>query len=105
MKFVYATGLLALIALTLPTRKLPKVWVDKIRESAEFEDKLAELVEDAPTLLEIDLVRLDLADAALRQEIERQGIVLHEQRKTGASPGQFRPGPSGARAGSGRGHG
>jgi hypothetical protein len=48
---------------------------------------MAELVEDAPALVAIDLVRLDLADAALRQEIERQGIVLQERRKAGARPG------------------
>lgn len=49
--------------------------------------RLAELVEDAPALVAIDLVRLDLADAALRREIERQGIVLHERRKAGARLG------------------
>jgi predicted nucleotidyltransferase len=47
--------------------------------------RMAELVEEAPTLLAIDLVRLDLADAALRREIERQGIVLHEQREAKGS--------------------
>jgi predicted nucleotidyltransferase len=40
---------------------------------------LAELVEDAPALVGIDLVRLDQADESLRQEIEREGIVLHQR--------------------------
>src|SRR5215208_5413225 len=39
--------------------------------------RMAELVEDAPALVGIDLVRLDLADAALRRAIEAEGIVLH----------------------------
>lgn len=42
--------------------------------------RMAELVEDAPALVGIDLVRLDEADAALRRSIELEGIVLHERR-------------------------
>ncbi|MFO1047872.1 MAG: nucleotidyltransferase domain-containing protein [Geminicoccaceae bacterium] len=40
---------------------------------------LAELVEDAPALVGIDLVRLDQVDGRLRRAIESQGIVLHER--------------------------
>lgn len=46
--------------------------------------RMAELVEDAPALVGIDLVRLDQAGGALRQEIEREGIVLHERGEAGA---------------------
>ena len=35
--------------------------------------------EDAPTLLMIDLVRLDRADASLRRQVEDEGILLHER--------------------------
>lgn len=49
--------------------------------------RMAELVEEAPTLVAIDLVRLDQADAALRREIEREGIVLHERRKADTGAG------------------
>jgi predicted nucleotidyltransferase len=41
--------------------------------------RMAELVEDAPALVGIDLVRLDEADPALRREIEAEGIMLHER--------------------------
>jgi uncharacterized protein len=52
--------------------------------------RMAELVEDAPTLVGIDLVRLDMADARLRQEIEDKGIVLHERGEAGSGDRQFR---------------
>jgi len=35
--------------------------------------------EDAPTLLMIDLVRLDRADASLRSQVQDEGILLHER--------------------------
>ena len=38
------------------------------------------IVDDAPTLLAIDLVRLEHAGDALRQQIERDGLVLYERR-------------------------
>ena len=46
--------------------------------------RMAELVEDAPALVGIDLVRLDEADDALRRAIEAEGIVLHERCQAGA---------------------
>ena len=46
--------------------------------------RMAELVEDAPALVGIDLVRLDRADEQLRREIEREGIMLHERGEAGA---------------------
>ncbi len=42
--------------------------------------RIEELVEEAPTLLPIDLVRLDEADPELVARILREGIVLHERR-------------------------
>ena len=38
------------------------------------------IADDAPTLLAVDLVRLEHAGDALRQEIEREGLVLYERR-------------------------
>jgi predicted nucleotidyltransferase len=38
------------------------------------------IVDDAPTLLAVDLVRLEHAGDALRQQIEREGLVLYERR-------------------------
>jgi uncharacterized protein len=35
------------------------------------------IVDEAPTLVKVDLVRLEQADAALRQAIEREGVVLY----------------------------
>ena len=35
------------------------------------------VVDEAPTLLNVDLVRLEHVDDALRQEIEREGVVLY----------------------------
>jgi predicted nucleotidyltransferase len=66
--------------------------------------RMAELVEDAPALVGIDLIRLDLAEPALRAEIEREGIVLHERGEASAGDRQFRAGARRARAGAGRGH-
>lgn len=42
------------------------------------------IVDEAPTLLSIDLVRLDEAGEDLRHEIEQEGVVLYErpQRRT-----------------------
>lgn len=56
--------------------------------AASLEDRahMTATVEDAPTLLGIDLVRLDLADEPLRAAIEQEGIVLYERR--GAGEGQ-----------------
>jgi len=39
-------------------------------------DELLALVDEAPTLLHIDVVRLDTAQPALREAIEREGIEL-----------------------------
>jgi len=38
-----------------------------------------DIVDEAPTLLSIDLVRLDEADEELRRAIEQQGVVLYER--------------------------
>jgi predicted nucleotidyltransferase len=35
------------------------------------------IVDEAPTLLNVDLVRLEHIDDALRQAIEREGVVLY----------------------------
>jgi predicted nucleotidyltransferase len=35
------------------------------------------IVDEAPTLLNVDLVRLEHVDDALRQAIEREGVVLY----------------------------
>jgi uncharacterized protein len=35
------------------------------------------IVDEAPTLLNVDLVRLEQVDDALRQAIEREGVVLY----------------------------
>jgi uncharacterized protein len=35
------------------------------------------IVDDAPTLLNVDLVRLEDVDDALRRAIEREGVVLY----------------------------
>lgn len=51
--------------------------------------RMAELVEDTPALVGIDVVRLDQADAALRQAIDAKGIVLHERSR--AAPVMARP--------------
>ncbi|HEX6141355.1 MAG TPA: nucleotidyltransferase domain-containing protein [Geminicoccaceae bacterium] len=40
------------------------------------------MVDDAPTLLAIDLVRLEEASEPLRLEIEREGRTLYERRQT-----------------------
>lgn len=45
---------------------------------------MAELVEDAPTLLGVDLVRLDAVDEGLRAAIAREGIVPYERDEAGA---------------------
>jgi len=37
------------------------------------------IVDEAPTLLSIDLVRLDEVSDELRREIEREGVVLYER--------------------------
>ena len=37
------------------------------------------LAEEAPTLLVIDVTRLEEAPAALRQQIERDGVTLYER--------------------------
>jgi predicted nucleotidyltransferase len=37
------------------------------------------VADEAPTLLAIDLVRLEHAGVALRREIEREGLVLYER--------------------------
>lgn len=37
------------------------------------------IVEEAPTLLSIDLVRLDEVGEELRREIEQEGVVLYER--------------------------
>jgi len=42
-------------------------------------DRVKALAEDAPTLLSIDVVRLDQAGAALRKVVEDEGIVLFER--------------------------
>jgi len=67
--------------------------------------RMAELVEDAPALVGIDLVRLDMADEALRREIESEGIVLHERGEAGAGGRQFRTRARGVGSGVERGHG
>ena len=38
------------------------------------------IVDEAPTLLNVDLVRLEHVDDALRQAIEREGVVLYARR-------------------------
>jgi hypothetical protein len=57
---------------------------------------MVELVEDAPTLLAIDLVRLDTAEPALRAAVAREGIVLHERSQAGQGDRELRAG-AGAR--------
>jgi predicted nucleotidyltransferase len=42
-------------------------------------DRVKELAEEAPTLLSIDVVRLDQASRTLRDVIEDEGIVLFER--------------------------
>ena len=42
--------------------------------------RLWAMVDDAPTLLAIDLVRLDEAPLELREEIEREGVTLYVRR-------------------------
>ncbi|MGH6945248.1 MAG: nucleotidyltransferase domain-containing protein [Geminicoccaceae bacterium] len=39
-----------------------------------------DIVDEAPTLLKIDLVRLEHVDDPLRREIEREGVVLYARR-------------------------
>jgi predicted nucleotidyltransferase len=50
---------------------------------ASFEDwaRIWSVVDDAPTLLAIDLVRLDEADLPLRTAIEREGVTLRDRRQ------------------------
>lgn len=45
------------------------------RERAE----IAEVVDEASTLLPIDLVWLDGAETELREVVEREGVVLYER--------------------------
>jgi predicted nucleotidyltransferase len=45
--------------------------------SAEEWAALWNIVDEAPTLVNIDLVRLEHVDDALRQSIEREGVVLY----------------------------
>jgi predicted nucleotidyltransferase len=42
-------------------------------------DRVQELAEEAPTLLSVDVVRLDWVGRALRDVIEDEGIVLFER--------------------------
>ncbi|MGD9511716.1 MAG: nucleotidyltransferase family protein [Geminicoccaceae bacterium] len=76
--------------------------VDAPGASVADRARLAELVEDAPALVGIDLVRLDQVDGRLRRAIESQGIVLLERDQTGAGGRQSRARPVGAGAGARR---
>jgi predicted nucleotidyltransferase len=79
--------------------------VDAPRAGVADRARMAELVEDAPALVGIDLVRLDLAEDGLRCAIEREGIVLHQREQAGAGGGQLRARAGRPGAGTGRGHG
>jgi uncharacterized protein len=57
--------------------------VEAPEASTEDRARMVELVEDAPTLLAIDLVRLDTAEPALRAAVAREGSVLHERDQAG----------------------
>jgi uncharacterized protein len=57
--------------------------VEAPEASTEDRARVVELVEDAPTLLSVDLVRLDVAEPALRAAVAREGIVLHERDQAG----------------------
>jgi predicted nucleotidyltransferase len=48
--------------------------------SAREWDELGGIVEEAETLLDIDLVRLERASETLRSRIEREGEVIYERR-------------------------
>jgi predicted nucleotidyltransferase len=56
------------LAITCP-RADAKIWSD-----------IVEAAEEAPTLLQIDLVRMDAAPAELLAEIAREGRVLYERK-------------------------
>ena len=53
--------------------------VEVLRATVADRARMAVLVEDAPTLLGIDLVCLDEADPGLRASVAREGIVLYER--------------------------
>jgi predicted nucleotidyltransferase len=61
--------------------------------------RMAALMEDAPTLLGIDLVCLDEADPGLRASVAREGIVLYERAEAVAGGDGFGAGAFGARGG------
>jgi uncharacterized protein len=54
--------------------------------------ELTSLVEEAPTLLPIDLVRLEEAPPALRTRILAEGKTLYERAQSGAKPATSRTG-------------
>jgi predicted nucleotidyltransferase len=66
---------------------------DWVRLHVDFED-------EASTLLGIDLVRLDEASQDLIEDIEREGIPIHERARPGQAAGRSRPvaGPAGGGA-------
>ena len=47
-------------------------------------DRIAETVDQAPTLLRLDLVRLDTAAPELLDEISEEGIVVYERPRVAA---------------------
>ena len=55
--------------------------VDCPAASREDWGRIWNAVDDAPTLLKVDLVRLDEAGDEFRAEIEREGIVLYDHGK------------------------
>lgn len=63
--------------------------VEAPEASTEDRARMVELVEDAPTLLAIDLVRLDTAEPALRAAVAREGIVLHERDQADQRDGEL----------------
>lgn len=54
--------------------------VEATRADASGWDRVAQAVEEAPTLLPIDLVRFDQAPQRLKEKILEQGRLLHDGR-------------------------
>ena len=44
-------------------------------------NRMNEIVEEAPTLLNIDLVRFDNAQESLQEEIRSEGLIVYERHK------------------------
>ena len=42
--------------------------------------KIMDIIDDADTMLKIDCVRLEKADEPLKENIQREGIIIHERK-------------------------